>query len=186
MRVKLWPQYTASNANKLFIQAQRTHKAIQTTYVLFVHDQRDTRFVHSTNENQRRTVIIIVVYLDSKMVHSWGCIIRDALRPHTASNTYNQHLQVQARTANTDELTSCWFGPIRHPLFHTFSTWKSTQSRHCHRTAKERMSVNCDLILHQLLITQPNASTHRQQFNVHAIHPGPTQHTFHTFKPNEN
>ena len=46
-----------------------THKAIQ-TYALFVHGQRDTRFKHSTNEDQRRAVIAIVVHLDSKMAHA--------------------------------------------------------------------------------------------------------------------
>ena len=33
-----------------------THKAIK-TYGLFVHDERDTRSIHSTNEDQCRAAI---------------------------------------------------------------------------------------------------------------------------------
>jgi len=41
------------------LKFKRTRKAIQ-TYALFVHGQRDTRSIHSTNKDQRRPVIAIV------------------------------------------------------------------------------------------------------------------------------
>ena len=56
--------------NNIIQMRSHTHKAVQ-TYALFVGDKRDIRSIHSTNEDQReRTIIVIAVYLDSKMAHA--------------------------------------------------------------------------------------------------------------------
>ena len=68
--LKLWPHNTASNANKPFIQVQASVHARSNANVRAVR-ARPTRH-HSTNEDQRRIVIAIVVHLDSKMAHACG------------------------------------------------------------------------------------------------------------------
>ena len=61
MRVRLRP-HTALNTYTTTSNLC-THTAIQ-TYDLFVQGRHDSRFIHSTNKDQRRAVIAIVVYLD--------------------------------------------------------------------------------------------------------------------------
>ena len=64
------------------------HTAIQ-TYALFVHDQRDTRFIHSTNEDQRRAVIIvIVVYFRSTWGWDYDCILHPKATTPSNSSTH--------------------------------------------------------------------------------------------------
>ena len=38
----------------------QSHAQTIQTYGLFVHDQRNTRSIHSTNEDQRRAIIVIL------------------------------------------------------------------------------------------------------------------------------
>ena len=71
--------HTASNSNKTATQ----------TYVLFVQDKNDTRFIHSTNEDQRRAVIIvIVVYLDSTWGWDYDCILHPKATTPSNSSTH--------------------------------------------------------------------------------------------------
>ena len=62
------------------------------TYGLFVQGQHDTRSIRSTNEDQQRAVIaIIVVYVDSKMTYEG-----EITTSYCIANT--PFIQVQART----------------------------------------------------------------------------------------
>ena len=68
----MWPHRqagpTVSNTNNT-VKFEDAHTAIQ-TYALHVQGQHDTRSIQSTNADQCRTVInIIIVYSEGKMAH---------------------------------------------------------------------------------------------------------------------
>ena len=75
------------------VKFDHSHAAIQ-TYALFVQSQHvvqgqhDTRFIHSTNEDRRR---VIVVYSEGKMAHEdYDLILHSRIREHTRTNQYKR------------------------------------------------------------------------------------------------
>ena len=92
-----------------------THTAIE-TYVLFVQGQHDTSFIHSTNKDQHRAVIIVIV------VCAFGQHVRVRFRPHTASKSNNVFKFNHARSNANVRAIRPW-----HP-FHILNKQKSTQT----------------------------------------------------------
>ena len=91
------------------------HTAIE-TYVLFVQGQHDTSFIHSTNKDQHRAVIIVIV------VCAFGQHVRVRFRPHTASKSNNVFKFNHARSNTNVRAIRPW-----HP-FHILNKQKSTQT----------------------------------------------------------
>ena len=126
------------------------HAAIQ-TYELFGQGQYATR---STNEDQpmksrhRRC---------SAFGQQNGTCMRVTVLPDLIlyrtliTNTFKfKHTNVRA----------VGLAPTRHPLFHTFSKRRSTQSRHCQCSACIWWAWHYDHILHRTPMTPSNPSTH--------------------------
>ena len=86
---------------------KRTHKAIQ-TYALVVHGQRNAHSIHSTNEDERRAVIAIVVQWNGTCMRVTLPGMHYDRIPQRAllTNTFKfKHTQQCKRT-------SCWFSTI--------------------------------------------------------------------------
>ena len=141
------------------------HTAIQ-TYVLFVQGQHDTvQYIQQTNINAEPSSPV------------W-CIWTAHESEITISHCIKHQLITPPNSSNMNKRTYC----LLQPCWHWMKINAAPPSPSwCVWTAHEG-EMHYDLILHRTSITTSDLSTHtHSDANVRAVHPGPTQHPFHTF-----
>ena len=125
----------------------------------------DTRSIHSTNEDQRRAVIAIVVYLDSTWTWNYDLILRRVINNLTCVK-FTQYKRT--RCSSRDNTT---------PVPHTFIERSSMQNRHCHCSVVYQDEITTSYCIEHQCHLQFQANT--QQYKRTACSSRARQHDTH-------